>query len=510
MSSLNRPRLLYLNGPWDYLGERMRRSYILPFRKLLEQDFEVISVEGDCCFRSEVEKHRPDATLFHTGCEAPGEPEIQISNTDAFPELPRIGYIYRDPFSPSRGAAMNRLRAWGVEDVATCFRPSDAPIDYFRNTFYLPWWVDDSQFRDYGELKEFPITLTGAGWFVRCIYTWRQEIAAELVPRFPVFHAPSLGNRQTNHDLVGEDYARLLNRSFLSAGCGTACRYLTLKLLEIPAARSCLIAEEIEVLKALGFVDGVNCVFATPKNVVEKVQHLLNNREKLQAITDAGFELVHQRHTQRQRRLFAEWFQLRKIRRAHERIVQPHPFEALQLTDAIDRRSHFPSENPILDQIVQGYGLLERRRWAEALTIFEAVVKLIPCIAEARLGAALCLIRLGRPAQASPHLGYNLNLLLQHFRFSTPDPIDVTFTALLCLRMKDTATATVLLGRFPELRHPSLNALRWLMRRANPELGSHPAFQVAEGDEWASVESVHLLRRETFAQWSALLTEFLR
>ena len=103
-----RPRLLYFNGPWDFLGERMRRSFIEPFHALLAQDFEVISVEGDRDFAREVEQHRPDLVLFHSGCEAPREPAVTITNTDAYPELPRIGYIYRDPFSPSRLIAMNR------------------------------------------------------------------------------------------------------------------------------------------------------------------------------------------------------------------------------------------------------------------------------------------------------------------------------------------------------------------------------------------------------------------
>src|SRR5690606_22995728 len=132
--------------------------------------------------------------------------------------------------------------------------------------------VEDGLFRDYKEEKDIPISLTGSGWLNKCIYTWRHDIFRALMPRFPVFHAPSLGNRQTSHDYVGEAYARLLNRSRFSAGCGTINRYFTLKLLEIPAARSCLIAEEIEVLQAMGFRDGVNCVFATPQNVADKVQ----------------------------------------------------------------------------------------------------------------------------------------------------------------------------------------------------------------------------------------------
>jgi hypothetical protein len=506
------PRLLYFNGPWDYLGDRMRRSYIDPFQALLEQDFQVISVEGDRDFRAEVAMHRPDVVLFHTGCEAPREPEVRIRNTDAFPEIPRMGYIYRDPFSPSRMMAMNRLRSWGVDQTFTCFRPTDAPIPFFEDTFYVPWWIDDSLFRDYGEKKSLSITLTGAGWLNKCVYTWRNEIFCGLVTRFPIFHAPSLGNRQTNHDYVGERYARLLNRSHFSAGCGTLSRYLTLKLLEIPASRCCLICEEIEVLKEIGFVDGVNCVFATGKNVGEKVQKLLDDPDKLSQITDAGWRLVHERHTQRNRRMFGEWFQLWKRRAAGERIVQTHPLQSLQLisTPLNARESKFPRENPVTEAILEGYRLMDDSRWQAALEKFEWILVTIPCVAEARLGAALCLLRLGRPAAASPHLGYNLNLLLQHFGYHQPDPIDLAFVGVLCIRMKDVKTAIATLSRYSEVKHTSLNALRWIVASANPTLIDQPGFNVREGDEATTVESVHFLKHKSFAEWVALLMSFLK
>ncbi|MEO6004647.1 MAG: glycosyltransferase [Opitutus sp.] len=507
-----RPRLLYFNGPWDYLGDRMRKSYIDPFHALLAQDFEMISVEGNRDFRAEVELHRPEVVLFHTGCEAPQEPEVVITNTDAYPELPRMGYIYRDPFSPSRMMAMNRLNHWGVDQTFTCFRPSDAPIPFFENTFYLPWWIDDTLFGDYGERKTLPVTLTGSGWLNKCIYTWRNEIFCGLVPRFPIFHAPSLGNRQTNHDYVGEKYARLLNRSHFSAGCGTLSRYLTLKLLEIPASRCCLIAEEIDVLKEIGFVDGVNCVFATGTNVADKVQGLLNDPTKLAAITDAGWKLVQERHTQRSRRMFSEWFQLWENRTDGQSIVQTHPLEPLKLVDRnqVKPVSRFPTENPVTEGLIEGYRLMEAKSWTPALEKFEWILKTIPCVAEARLGAALCQMRLGRPSAASPHLGYNMTLLVQHFGYAHPDPIDLAFIAVLCIRMKDVSTAVATLAKYPQIRHPALNAMRWILAQANPSLADQPAFQVRQGDDTATVLSVHLLPQRTFAEFSGLLLDYLK
>jgi hypothetical protein len=512
MVSPARPRLLYFNGPWDYLGARIRHSYIEPFRRLLEQDFEVISVEGDRDFRADVAAHQPDLVMFHTGSEAPGEPEVTITHTDAYPEIPRLGYMFRDPFSPSRMATMNRLRAWRADQVFTDFRPSDAAAPYFQDTMYLPWWVDDTVFRDYGEAKSLWVTLTGSGWLAKCIYTWRSDICLQLLPRVPVFHAPSLGNRQTNHDFVGEQYARLLNRSRFSAGCGTVNRYLTMKLLEIPASRCCLITQEIEVLKAIGFRDGENCVFATKENVVEKVRRLLAVPARLQAITDAGYQLAHERHTQRNRRVFAEWFQLWKNRQSGQRIVQINPFEPLRIIAAGTPAPAytFPTENPLNESLLVGYRFLAEQRWPEALAKFEEVIGIVPCVAEARLGAALCLLRLGRAPDALTHLAYNYNLMVKHFAYRHPDPIDLALLAVGLLRNKDPRLAVQLLGSYEEVRHPALNAVRWIVAKANPALTARRVFQVSDGDESSSVLTVHILPQRTFAEWVALIMANLR
>ena len=508
----SRPRLLYFNGPWNYLGERMIQSYIEPFRRLLEQDFEVISVEGNRDFRQEVETHRPDMVLFHTGCEAPGEPEVTITNTDAFPGIPRMGYMFRDPFSPSRMATMNRMRTWRVDQVITDFRPTDTPAPYFKDTMYLPWWIDDRLFRDYGETKSLCVTLTGSGWLSQCIYKWRKEICLQLLPRFPIFHAPSLGNRQNNHDYTGERYARLLNRSQFSAGCGTINRYLTMKLLEIPAARCCLVTEEIEVLKAIGFKDGVNCIFADAQNVAAKVQALLDDPARLQSITDAGYSLVHQHHTQRNRRIFSDWYRLWQSKGPDQRVVQVNPLEPLQIIagDSPVPSTTFPRENPVADALTEGYRLLAASRWNDALVKFDWVLAIIPCVAEARLGAALCLMRLGRLADATPHLRYNLNLMVGHFGYVHPDPIDMAFIGVLCLRMKDANSAVNMLGKYTQVRHPALNAMRWILAQTIPGIASQPVFKIQEGDETTNVETVHLLPQQTFADWAALLMAHLR
>ncbi|MEO6004648.1 MAG: glycosyltransferase [Opitutus sp.] len=508
----SRPRLLYFNGPWDYLGDRMIAAYMDPFRRLLEQDFEVISVQGDRNLRKEVEEHRPDMILFHTGTESDKEREIRIIETNAYPEIPRIGYMYRDPISSSRIAAVNRLLRWGVHQTFTCFRPSDAPSRFFENTIYVPWWIEEDLYKDYGLTKDYPISLTGAGWLSgRFFYTWRFPIFSQLISRFPVFHVPVLENHQSGNAYIGERYARLLNQSMFSAGCGSVNRFLTLKPLEIPACRCCLIAEETEVFKAIGFKDGVNCVFADESNVGSKVQALLDNPDRLQQITDAGYELVHQQHTTRSRRMFIEWYHLWKAKGPGQRIVQINPLQPLQLVDENARPMYeFPSENPLVETLRAGYDLFAQKRWKEALAKFENVLGIIPYVAEARLGAGICQFHLHRLDLAQQHLLYNIQTQIRQKTDAWPDVINQAYLAIVWIKMGRRDSAIALLAQRSDLRHPALNSLRWLVASKKAELRrKEPAFQIVEGDETQNVETLHVFPARTFAEWDAVWCELL-
>ena len=508
-----RPRLLYFNGPWDYLGARIRRSYAEPLGRLLAQDFEVVSVSGSCDFAREVERHQPDAVLFHSGIGAHSEPEITIRNVDAFPELPRMGYVLRDPFSSLRTAAINRLRAWRVHQVFTPFRVSDSPAPVFRDSIYVPWWIDDSVFHDYGEEKSIPISLTGGGWFPRsAFYPWRFAVAAKLLPRFSVLHLPVQLPHLAGHAFVGGEYARALNRSLISGGCGSINRFLTLKPLEIPAARCCLLTEETEVMKAVGFRDGVNCVFADEHTVAEKVQALLDDPARLRAITDAGHRLVHERHTQRHRRMFIEWYRLWRIRGAGQRVAQSDPFGPLQLIDAAAPTPpvQFPTENPFIAGVEAGYGALAAGRNAEALGHFQSALDAFPYMAEARLGAAICHLREGRHQSAFDDLGHFQNFEWQHCEVPRhPDVLVLAHLALLLL-FRAPEAGLGLLEKFSHLRHPALNALRWVIANRRGEFGKRAARLVAsDQDDSRNIEAVHLLPEQDFCGWVKTWTGYL-
>jgi hypothetical protein len=511
-----RPKMLFVNGPWDYLGARTRAAYVEPFHALLRQDFDVTSVPMPCDLAEEVARHRPDIILFHTGIECQGEPRLVVNNPGASPEIPRLAFILRDPFTPTRRVALKRARMWGAHGVIMTFRPSDSPNPTFDDGFYLPWWVDDKVFKDYGLEKDLAISLTGSGWFNKTLYVWRSGITEGLASKVPFFHTPSLdqpsGAKIPVCEFVGEDYARLINRSYFSAGCGSENRYLTQKLFEIPGAGACLITEKSEALEAIGMRDGINCVFTDGKHVAERVLELLRNTDRLREITAAGHALIHGGHTQRHRRLVVDWFRLWKSREPGQTIVQVHPFKPLVLADPGRSRPawEFPTENPFVDMIRDGIKAYRAGNTNKALEAFGTTLSRVPWVSESRLGTTMGLMRKHRYEEA-------FKVHFSHLNFTdgmTPgtefDPVDQAVTALVLMCMKQHDKAVTLLGFWPESRHPSINAMRWVARKRLPELTSAAVFQVSEGDSSVNTPTLHEFVAPDFGCWVSWINTFLK
>ena len=488
----------------------MQRSYIAPLERLLRLDFDVVSETTPCDLAELQRRHQPDLIVLHTGCEGRGEPVLDVANTEPDPAVPRIAFVHRDPFSPTRLSVMNRIRRWNVDAIFTESRPSDFMLPFFAEAVYVPFWVDETVFRDYGEGKSVTMCLSGAGWETNDLYPWRYAVRARLDGQVPYFHAAS-GDVGAKTTFVGEDYARLLNRSLLAAGCGSCCRYPTLKLLEIPAARSCLVTEATAALQEFGFRDGENCVMATPETVVERVRALLADRSRLDAITDAGHALVQTRHLAANRRHFREWFELWRRRRPGQRIVQAHPFEPMELVSADSPvvETRFPAENPLNEALRDAYCTLATGDIKGALAQFMSQTQ-APWRSELRLGAALCMNQLGVLNQAYEIESWSISFALK-MGFEHPDPVDLAFTGILSLRRKRPADAANALGACASLRHPALNAARWVAGRLVPQLRSLDAVFAGEAPaETANTASIHLLPHTTTAEWVELWLQQLK
>jgi tetratricopeptide (TPR) repeat protein len=508
-----KPVLLYFNGPWGNTNEFLRETYIDPLKSLLEIDFEVVSTSLNKDFKSEVQRHNPDLVVFHGGCEGPKLPTYNLKNTDYRPDLLRIGYSIHDPHTPSRTQAFSMFEQWGVHYVVNIFSPWDTLANTPPNHFYLPHWIDEKIIRDWGEPKVIPLALTGSGWFSDTAYPWRFDVFKNTVFRIPFLHAPSTEMDDPSSGYIGEAYGRMLNRAYFSAGCGTINHYLTKKLLEIPGARCCLIAEESDILKHLGFANNVNCLFSDGSDLVPRMRALLRAPQELQNITNAGYELVQSSHTARNRPLFKQLFELHSRKAPGQSIVQGDPFKPLQFIEAGTPAPlwNVPKDNQLINHLRAGYDLLARRQYGEARKEFAWAVSKIERSAEGRLGLAICLSHLGQTKEAIDNLNVNISKLTEYYAIGRPDPIDLAYLVALHLQCKETARAVQLAASYPDLRHPALNAIRHLLSSANPSLKTKsPAFCIEKGDCSQNVVTVHAVPPKSFVEWQETFLEMLR
>ena len=205
--------------------------------------------------------------------------------------------------------------------------------------------------------------------------------------------------------LHGEVYARAINASWFAPTCGTVAKEVLRKHFEIPACKACSVTESSPGLEAAGFVDMQNCVFGKEGEALEKMEYLFEHPQELERIILAGYELVHSRHTLKQRDQILQWFTLRKQLKPGERIVQASPFGPLavrQKASATDNSVIIPS-GAHLRLLRQGDSMLWSGSYEEAEALYRKASNYIHWMPEPTFRLALCRLYRGdaRTAHAS-------------------------------------------------------------------------------------------------------------
>ena len=93
------------------------------------------------------------------------------------------------------------------------------------------------------------------------------------------------------------NYPRFLNNYFCAIATGAASSVVIAKYLEIPAAGTLLLAEEINDFILLGLKANIHYVPITRKNVVQKIREVLKNPEKYIEMRDKATKLVRENHS---------------------------------------------------------------------------------------------------------------------------------------------------------------------------------------------------------------------
>ena len=511
MQSQLRPRLVFFSGPYDHLYKYVLIGLVKPLERLLNHYFDLIVVRGDCDYSEIVEKHEPNMVLFDGGFDNLKKRPTKITNTNTHPQVLKAGLLRNDLHSHMRHDSFFRLESWGVDTFFNyCYRRQESPDGWADRMIYLPLWLNDDIFRDYGEVKSIPVALIGAGFFQGSGYPWRRKVAEKIVDLFPIIHSPrpSYGK---NHFIVGEKYARMLNRSFFSLGCGGAAKCLCAKFLEIPGSRSCFVTEPSAIVEALGFVDMKNCVFADETDIVNKLCFLFENRDRLAEITEEGYTLAHNRHTYRNRPQFFQWFQLKQSIPAGYRIIQTGLDEPLQAVPETYRQTRFIPVDDTPDRIhlKKGFAVLNEKKYDEAELLFQDVRKTYVYMPEVHMGIGICSLYKGNLNEAVDRFFYIIKLV-QQYNGGIQDPVNFAYCILSLICANQLQAAVNMAEQYSDLKHPFLQVVRWLIPRINPFMEKHPLFQIVPPDDSMTVDTIHPLPKRNFNEWLNHVEEIFR
>ncbi|MBW1917874.1 MAG: glycosyltransferase family 1 protein [Deltaproteobacteria bacterium] len=154
------------------------------------------------------------------------------------------------------------------------------------------WAVPTRIFRPQGRWRRYDIGCLGS--HTPGTYPFRNQVREYLLAQRRLKFFKKL--RVCGHD--GVIFSRALNRLRASFTCASIYQYTLMKYFEIPACGTLLFAEPTPDLEALGFRDGENFVAVNPDNFIEKMEHyLIAAPEEMVRISQAGVELINQRHT---------------------------------------------------------------------------------------------------------------------------------------------------------------------------------------------------------------------
>lgn len=466
--------------------------------KCLSEFFDVTLIDHDCDYREVCDTYQPDVALFESGAYVGGKREIL--NTSAYPEIPKIGFCDCDAYCETRIVFLSDMERWGVD---TFFTHSTSMAEYTPEIagklFVWPNFADVDLYRDYGESKIIPMLFNGSQ---APHYPWRRQMYAIASRFYPILTCPHFGwfdERRSERMVVGEQYARMLNASWMVPTCGTIAKELVRKYFEIPACKSCLVTERTPAAEAAGFVDMKNCVFTDETDVTEKLDYLFQHMDELERIIEAGHQLVNSRHTLKQRDQLFQWFNLNKTLKAGQIIVQAGPFDPLTLVEKTSGIKNSHIFNGGLDRVLirRGDECLFSGKYdeAEALYIKSLNYHNIP---EPKLGLTLLNLYKGKPDQALYWITQPISSALEKFDALDADPVEWAYFIISLLCQGRLTDAIQRANQFPALCHPELDRARLVVGVLNDNL---PRKIIYNLDESKIRNSVHQLPKLSLNEW---------
>jgi hypothetical protein len=505
-----KPKLLFFQCKYDARLPKFVLSHQREHVKCLSQFFNVVVIDHDCDYQEVCDNHRPDLTLFESGIEyAASSRRPKITNSRVYPHIPKIGFLHSDAFAAGRAGFLSDMDHLGIETffaIASAAAENTPAIS--DSLFTWPNFIDPDIYRDYGLWKSIPVLFTGN---TTALYPWRQRMVKLISKNYPsliCLHPGFDPQKAQSQFIVGEPYARMLNSSLIVPSCGTLAKEVVRKHFEIPACNACLVTEPSRTLDAAGFVDMVNCVFAEEHDVLDKLSFLFDNADAREKIVRAGFELVHRRHTIRQRDQILQWYELNKQILPHQKIVQPGPFEPLQLADrSSGRGSSTLAPNGLhLYLLRQGDALLWQHDIGGAERCYLRCAQHIPWMPEPKFRIALCNLYKGKPKIALSLIGELIQFTLAEYGAIDPDPVEWAYLIVATICLGKLGEAIKRANQFGWLHHPELDRAR----RVVMFLSDRRILFRSEGGQFERLRrSIHQLPQRNDKEWLITLCRIL-
>lgn len=476
--------------------------------EMIEQDFDLTEVRA---------RLKPDFLLFdsiHWGRKY----RLDIANIGAHPDLPRALLLNSDPHDPMRPLTMDMIAAYGI-DTVFCIGTEDLQqMHELRrfNCFVLPKFVDPAVFRDYGEAKILPVTITSAHLFPT-FYPWRAQVTAEIQQVMPTLLYTHPGYSTASADpfaIRDEAYARMLSRSRFCVADTTVLDYAVRKHLEIPAAGSVLVSPPSDALTDYGLVDMENCILGPAgPDLYARILAVAGDPDRYEGIRSAGHALVHSRYTRQAWTHILDWFTCRRGLKPGETVQQDGVFGGFR---AVPTGDHMP---PIADYTVQDNPMAAKLRAAREALLDDGdlqsaanglgeAMQWIGHVAEPWFMMGVRALALGDRGHAGEWLSQRSALQGQADpKLGLLDPCEIAWLMLFAYLTADDDLFEQMAEAAAGTAHVGIRRVQWLVDGAQPvaDLAAAGLAGPMPGDRL----SIHWLGDEDFDAWFRLIQKVL-
>jgi hypothetical protein len=455
-----KPKLVFFQWKHDLLPMFLQLHMQLHV-KCLSEFFDVVLINEHCDYQQVCDKYQPELTLFESGFRSKISHKLNIKNTSAYPQIPKLGLHNGDSWCDCRAGFISDMEYWGIE---TFFSISTTTAEHTpeiaKNLFVWPNFIDSDIYHDYHQSKVVPVLFTG---LMNSLYPWRQKMYKIISNHYELLALSHSGYKNYSTKMFqGEQYARAINSSWFVPTCGTIAKEVVRKHFEIPGSRACLLTEKAPSLEAAGFVDMQNCVFADENNVLDKLEYLFENTNELTRIINGGYELVQNNHTLKQRDQIYQWFNLKKKLKHDEIIVQLNPFHPLKIVTQSSRIKTKPiiCNGLHLELLRQGDENLWAGKYDEAEALYLKCLDYIDWMCEPKLKLTLCNLFKGNAHTAFRWISGPLMNNFRVYKAFEPDPIEWAYFIVSLLCRGKLEEAMIRSKQFPLLHHPELDYVR--------------------------------------------------